>query len=54
MQIYICDVTSINEVIIFLSSKYSHIDLLSNKTYPKSKNYDKRFFEIDMTDFNDF
>ena len=54
LQIDISDTNSINEAINFLHSKYGHIDALVNNAYPKSKNYGKKFFEIDMDDFNAF
>jgi len=54
LKIDISDANSINKAINFLRSKYGHIDALVNNAYPKSKNYSKKFFEIDMDDFNSF
>ena len=54
LQIDISDVNSVNEAINFLHSKYGRIDALVNNAYPKNKNYGKKFFEIDMNDFNAF
>ncbi|MBV6493617.1 MAG: Dihydroanticapsin 7-dehydrogenase [Turneriella sp.] len=45
---------SIQEMIDLLHEKYSRIDALVNNAYPKSKNYGKKFFDIDMQDFNEF
>lgn len=45
---------SIENLIEFLHNKFSRIDALVNNAYPKSKNYGKKFFEIEMEDFNEF
>ena len=50
----ICSKESVDKVIEILHEKYGKIDALVNNAYPKSKNYGKKFFEIDMDDFNEF
>lgn len=54
INIDICSKNSIDKVIEILHEKYGKIDALVNNAYPKSKNYGKKFFEIDMDDFNEF
>ncbi|WP_196777530.1 oxidoreductase [Malaciobacter marinus] len=45
---------SILKAINFINKKYGRIDALVNNAYPKSKNYGKKFFDIEMEDFNEF
>lgn len=45
---------SIENLIKTLNKKFGRIDALVNNAYPKSKNYGKKFFEIEMEDFNEF
>lgn len=45
---------SIETLIETLHNKFGKIDALVNNAYPKSKNYGKKFFEIEMEDFNEF
>lgn len=45
---------SIENLIKTLNKKFGRIDALVNNAYPKSKNYGKNFFEIEMEDFNEF
>lgn len=57
--VFICmDVTSPNEIerlLERLDSEFGRIDALVNNAYPFSKNfYKKRFFELEMEDFNEF
>lgn len=46
--------SSIESLIKTLNEKFGKIDALVNNAYPKSKNYGKKFFEIEMEDFNEF
>lgn len=46
--------SSIESLIKTLNKKFGKIDSLVNNAYPKSKNYGKKFFEIEMEDFNEF
>ncbi len=46
--------SSILNLINFLNQKFGRIDALVNNAYPKSKNYGRKFFEIDIDDFNEF
>ena len=46
--------SSIVDAINFLNKKYGKIDALVNNAYPRSKNFGKKFFEIEMEDFNEF
>lgn len=39
---------------IFLDKRYGRIDALVNNAYPKSRNFGKNFFDIEMEDFNEF
>ena len=50
----ITDLASIEKVIEELDNIYGQIDGLVNNAYPKSKNFGKKFFEINMNDFNEF
>ena len=45
---------SIQNLIETLNKRFERIDALVNNAYPKSKNYGKKFFEIEMEDFNEF
>lgn len=54
LNIDICSKSSVEEAIKILRDKYGRIDALVNNAYPISKNFGKKFFEIDMQDFNDF
>jgi NAD(P)-dependent dehydrogenase (short-subunit alcohol dehydrogenase family) len=45
---------SIENLIETLHKKFGRIDALVNNAYPKSLNYGKKFFEIEMEDFNEF
>ncbi|MDD2384939.1 MAG: oxidoreductase [Sulfurospirillaceae bacterium] len=45
---------SIENLIEALHKKFGRIDALVNNAYPKSLNYGKKFFEIEMEDFNEF
>ena len=54
LNIDICSKSSVEEAIKILREKYGRIDALVNNAYPISKNFGKKFFEIDMQDFNDF
>lgn len=45
---------SLEDLIAFLDERFGKIDALVNNAYPMSKNYGKKFFEIDMEDFNEF
>ncbi|WNL12624.1 oxidoreductase [Aliarcobacter cryaerophilus] len=46
--------SSIEKLLNFLDKEFGKIDALVNNAYPKSKNYGKKFFEIDIDDFNEF
>ncbi|MDY3203745.1 MAG: oxidoreductase [Arcobacter sp.] len=46
--------SSVLSCINFLDKKYGKIDALVNNAYPKSKNFGKKFFDIEMEDFNEF
>lgn len=45
---------SVNEMIDYLDKKYGRIDAIVNNAYPKSKNFGKKFFDIDYDDFSSF
>lgn len=45
---------SIDGIIESLHNKFGKIDALVNNAYPKSKNYGNKFFEVSMSDFNEF
>ena len=45
---------SIKTLIENLHKEFGKIDALVNNAYPKSKNYGKKFFEIEMEDFSEF
>lgn len=55
---FICmDITSTIEMDTLLErldSEYGYIDALVNNAYPFSKNYGRKFFELEMEDFNEF
>ena len=54
IQLDITSKESLNKCINYLDKKYKKIDALVNNAYPKSKNYGKKFFEIEMEDFSEF
>lgn len=43
---------SIKEAISDLSTKYGKVDCLVNNAYPRNKNYGRKFFEVELDDFN--
>ena len=45
---------SIKTLIENLHKEFGKIDALVNNAYPRSRNYGKKFFEIEMEDFNEF
>ena len=45
---------SVNKLIKKLDKKYGRIDALVNNAYPITKNFGKKFFDIDYNDFCDF
>lgn len=45
---------SVNNLIKKLDKKYGRIDALVNNAYPITKNFGKKFFDIDYNDFCDF
>jgi len=54
LNVDICSKILVDEAIKILDEKYGKIDALVNNAYPISKNFGKKFFEINMHDFNDF
>ena len=46
--------SSVISCIKFLDKRYGRIDALVNNAYPKSRNFGKNFFDIEMEDFNEF
>lgn len=45
---------SIETLCNILEQQFGRIDALVNNAYPRNKNYGKKFFEVDMEDFNSF
>jgi len=52
VQMDITSKKSLLEGISILKEKYSKIDALVNNAYPRNKNYGRKFFEVDYTDFS--
>ena len=45
---------SVNNMLQFLDKKYGKVDAIVNNAYPKSKNFGKKFFDINYDDFSSF
>jgi len=54
VKLDITSLQSIVELIQFIDKKYGRIDALVNNAYPKSKNFGKKFFDINYDDFSAF
>jgi len=42
---------SANQLIQTITKKYHHIDALVNNAYPRNKNYGRKFFDVEYSDF---
>tara|TARA_R110002020_G_scaffold338742_2_gene554036 strand:- start:162 stop:884 length:723 start_codon:yes stop_codon:yes gene_type:complete len=51
-----CDINNprlLSKSIKDIHSKFNKIDAVINAAYPKNKNYGKKFFDVDLNDFNE-
>lgn len=51
VEIDICSKASINNLIDSIVEKYGKIDAWINNAYPRNKNYGRKFFEVEYSDF---
>lgn len=54
VELDIASEVSVQSMVNSLHRKYNRIDVLVNNAYPRTKNYGKKIFDINVQDFNDF
>lgn len=53
VEVDICNLDSVNMLIEGISKKFGKVDALINNAYPRNRNYGRKFFEVEYSDFCD-
>lgn len=53
VSVDICNEESVQSCIDVIEEKYNKIDAVINSAYPKNINYGRKFFDVELSDFNE-